>query len=104
MSRSDRYFDLTLRILMLAVFVTLLGCVTWLMHRWSAPAPDEGALVSVVEAPEPIVPRTMPQRSPIEPVAQLLHAPGHIFKCERNGRISYSDQPCRATETELSAH
>lgn len=95
MSRSDRYFDLTLRILMLAVAVALLGCVAFLLQRWSRPAAADTSLVQLVQAPSPAVAVPLPAR-PEATQAQVLHVPGRIFRCENNGRVTFSDQPCRA--------
>ncbi len=101
MSRSDRYFDLTLRILMLAVAVALLGCVVFLVHRWSKPPVADASLVQLVRAPAPAIAVPLPARADATQ-AQVLHAPGQIFRCENNGRVSFSDQPCR-TGTENAA-
>lgn len=95
MSRGDRYFNLTLRILTLAVMATLMGCVVWLMHRWIQPAQADTSYIEAVQAPQPPVAAPLPVQAPPVAIAQVLQAPGLIFKCERNGRISYSDQPCR---------
>ncbi len=102
MSRSDRYFDLTLRILMLAVAVALLGCVMFLVQRWSRPAPADTSLVQLVQAPAPAVAVPLPARAEATQ-AQVLHVPGRIFRCENNGRVSYTDQPCRPG-TESPSH
>ncbi len=102
MSRSDRYFDLTLRILMLAVAVALLGCVVFLLHRWSKPAVPDTSLVQLVHAPAPAVAVPLPARAEAAQ-AQVLHAPGRIFRCDNNGRVSFSDQPCRSG-TESTSH
>lgn len=93
MPGSDRYLDLTLRILTLAVIAALLGCIAFLMHRWSQPNAPGASLVHVVQAPAPAVAVPLPARG--EAAVQVLHAPGRIFRCEHQGQVTYSDQPCR---------
>jgi hypothetical protein len=94
MPGSDRYFDLTLRILTLGVLAALLGCVAFLMHRWSQPGAPESSLVQVVQAPTPAV--AVPLPAPSEAAVRVLHAPpGRIFRCDNQGQVTFSDQPCR---------
>lgn len=94
MLRSDRYFELTLRILMLAVAAALLGCVAFLGYRWAQPARPDTSFVQVVQAPSPAVAVPLPARAEPTP-AQVLQAPGRIFRCEVQGRVTFSDQACR---------
>jgi hypothetical protein len=96
MSRSDRYFELTLRILMLCVAAALLGCVALLGYRWVQPARADTSLVQLVQAPLPAV--AVPLPAPVESSqAQVLRVPGSIFRCTVEGRVTFSDQPCRET-------
>ena len=91
---AERLYDLSLRVLMAIVIATLIGCVVFLAWRWLNPAP----------APSSVVPLTAVERPPAEPArpdevaptanAQVLLRPGQMYRCERNGRVTFSDQPC----------
>lgn len=89
---SDRVFDLSLRILMAVVVVVLAGSVYLLAQRWTAPA----------QLPSPVVPLTQVEPAParaespadVQASAQVLLAPGQVFRCETAGRVTYSDRPC----------
>ena len=97
MSRGDRLYDISIRVLMLAVSAALIGCIALLAMRWNLPA----------ERPAPVVPVTQvtPKSEPVEQAHlrtannnQVLLAPGRVFRCESNGRVTFTDRPC-PTET-----
>jgi hypothetical protein len=96
LSRSDQYFELTLRVLMLCVAAALPGCVAFLGYRWAQPARADPSLVQLVQAPAPAV--AVPRPAPLESSrAQVLRLPGSIFLCTVEGRVTFSNQPCRET-------
>lgn len=94
-SSADRLYDLSLRILMVVVSVGLVGSVAFLTYRWLAPPRP-------VETDVPVVPvgvKPAPAPAPVgaaPPKVEVLMNPGQIFKCEVNGRITFSEQPCAA--------
>lgn len=94
-STGDRFYDFSLRVLMGFVTIVLLGCIGFLAFRWFQPraATDPGVPLVQVEVKPPTEPATAPAAP--EPKAQLLLAPGKIFRCELQGRVTFSDQPCR---------
>jgi hypothetical protein len=104
-STGDRFYDLSLRILMGFVTIVLIGCVGFLAFRWLQPqaATDVGIPLVQVE----VKPRVEPAAAAPapEPKAQVLLAPGKIFRCELNGRVTFSDQLCPegATQTTVDA-
>ena len=91
---DERMHDVALRVLTVLVVVTLVACVGFLTWRWLNPptAPSESVAL------QPVEPRPQPVAPPAAPVAaaapQVLLAPGHMYRCERNGRVTFSDQPC----------
>lgn len=93
-STRDRFYDFSLRILMGFVTIVLLGCIGFLAFRWIQPqaANDPGVPLVQVEVKPPAEPPATPVAP--EPKAQVLLAPGKIFRCELKGRVTFSDQPC----------
>lgn len=94
-SSGDRLYDLSLRILMVVVSVGLVGSVAFLTYRWLAPPRPAQTEVPVVEVgvkPAQAAPQPSQKQAP----AEVLLNPGQIFKCEVNGRITFSEQPCTA--------
>ncbi|MCX8003897.1 MAG: hypothetical protein N2688_02910 [Burkholderiaceae bacterium] len=92
---GDRLYDLSLRILMAFVSVALVASVAFMTYRWLVPPKAPEVTVPVVEvgvkpaqaqAPAPTAP----------PKAEVLMAPGTIFKCTVQGRVVFSEQPCNA--------
>ncbi len=93
-STGDRFYDLSLRILMGFVTIVLIGCVGFLAFRWLQPQAATEAGIPLVQVE--IKPRVEPAAAPPapEPKAQVLLAPGRIFRCELKGRVTFSDQLC----------
>jgi hypothetical protein len=60
-----------------------------------------------VETDVPVVEIGVRPAPPAKPVAQpapkgeVLMNPGRIFKCEVNGRVTFSEQPCAAAPGEV---
>lgn len=104
-STGDRFYDFSLRVLMGFVTLVLLGCIGFLAFRWLQPqaATDQGVPLVQVE----LRPRAEPAAAPPtpQPRAEVLLAPGKIFRCELKGRVTFSDQPCPegATQTTVDA-
>jgi hypothetical protein len=94
-SSADRLYDLSLRILMGVVSVGLIGSVAFLTYRWLAPPRPAQAQVPLIEVGVKPLPPKAPAAAPA-PKGEVLMAPGQIFKCEVDGRITFSEQPCAA--------
>jgi hypothetical protein len=93
---GDRFYDLSLHILMIFVSVALVGSVAFLTYKWLAEPRDTRAYVPVVPIaakPAPPAANTTPSAAPPR---EVLMNPGQIFKCNTNGRITFSEQPCPA--------
>jgi len=90
----ERLYDLSLRVLMAVVVVTLIACIGFLTWRWLNPAPVPSSMVTLTAVTPPT---SLPARAP-EPAqsatAVVLVKPGQMYRCERNGRVTFSDQPC----------
>lgn len=99
-STGDRFYDFSLRVLMGFVTLVLLGCIGFLAFRWLQPqaATDPGVPLVQVEVKPPAEPAAAPPAP--EPKAEVLLAPGKIFRCELKGRVTFSDQPCPAGATQ----
>lgn len=83
--------------LLLALAVLVAG---WLLFEYgNQPLPH-------VSAPSDFSPRSLPPASPAgQTSARPAPLPGNLvvtYKCEKNGRLSFSDQPCVAGEKVLS--
>jgi hypothetical protein len=91
---SDRYFDLSLRLLTIFVLVSLVACVAFLSYRWlsprfqSAPATPVGRRDPVVVSPAPAA-EAVPA-----PTDQILMDPRKTFRCVEQGRVTFSDRAC----------
>lgn len=98
-SSADRFYDLSLRILMVVVSVGLVGSVAFLTYRWVAPPRPVQTDVPVMEVGVKPLPAATPSAAPA-PKGEVLMAPGQIFKCEVAGRITFSEQPCTTATAE----
>lgn len=99
-SNADRLYDLSLRILMVVVSVGLVASVAFLTYRWLAPPRPVQTEVPVVEVGIKPAQAATPAAPPA-PKGEVLMNPGQIFKCEVNGRITFSEQPCSAATVEM---
>jgi len=91
---SDRYFDLSLRLLTIFVLVALFSCAGFLSYRLLKPhfgnqgaAPAESRSLTLRPAP----PATVASPAPTD---QVLMDPHKTFKCEESGRVTFSDRAC----------
>lgn len=89
----DRVYDLSLRMLMAAITVVLIGCIGLLSWRWMNPPQHDGALVPVSQIAPKSAPATPVQTTAVAP-EQVLLAPGQVFRCTIDGRITFTDRPC----------
>jgi hypothetical protein len=92
---SDRYFDLSLRLLTIFVLVSLVGCVVYLgsqlippfLHKPRAAAPPPPASIQTAPAPASVA-------APA-PRDEVLMDPHKTFKCqEKGGTVTFSDRAC----------
>lgn len=92
--KTERVDEFSLRVLMAVIIVTLIACVAFLTWRWISPVPVPSSLVPLTAVERPAA--TQPQ--PLEPAptasAEVLLKPGQMYRCERNGRVTFSDHPC----------
>lgn len=88
----DRGFDLTLRILMLALTAVLIGCIGLLAWRLSHPPVPTGPVVPVTSVTPKAAPE--PARATVIEASQVLLAPGSVFRCDSGGTVTFSDRPC----------
>jgi len=91
---GDRSFDLSLRLLTVLVLIALAGSVSFLAYRWLAPrfSQNDNGRVSTTASHPPDTPATTvdgPAKGD-----QVLMDPGRVFRCEEQGRVSFSDQAC----------
>jgi hypothetical protein len=91
---SDRYFDLSLRLLTIFVLVSLVCCVAFLSYRWLAPHLLRAPAVPI-ELRNPVVasPLPDPQAKPA-PADQILMDPHKTFRCVEQGKVTFSDRAC----------
>jgi len=92
--RSDRVYDLSLRILMTFVSVALVGSVAFLTYRWLVPEAPADTLVPVMQLKPKSDAGGEKPPAPASAPREVLLNPGQIFKCEVGGRITFSEQPC----------
>jgi hypothetical protein len=94
LAAADSGFDLSLRLLTYLVTVALAGSVGLLIYRWIAPHLDEGnAGPTPASASRPAPAATAPDQAP-QHRDEVLMDPGRVFKCEEQGRVTFSDQAC----------
>ena len=91
---AERLYDLSLRVLMAVVVATLIACVSFLMWRWLNPLPPPSSLVPMTAIEPPAVAAARPRDPAPTASAEVLVQPGQMYRCERKGRVSFSDQPC----------
>lgn len=94
MPPADRFYDFSLRLLMLAVGAALIGCVIWLAWRWSLPPAGDTTIVPVTQASPKAEPVPLRDSAGSDAPQQVLLAPGQVFKCESGGKVTFTDRPC----------
>ncbi|SPE20042.1 hypothetical protein SBBP1_110084 [Burkholderiales bacterium] len=101
---GDRSFDLSLRLLTVLVLIALAGSVSFLAYRLLAPrfSQNDNERVTTTTSRPPVAPATTvagPAHGD-----EVLMDPGRVFRCEEQGRVSFSDQACpNSTPTDDAA-
>jgi len=91
---ADDSLDLSLRLLTALVIIALMGSVSLLAYRWIAPRLARDDNGPVVRSPSPqAAPAVNPAQGPVKG-DEVLMDPGHVFRCEVQGRVTFSDQTC----------
>jgi hypothetical protein len=91
---SDRSFEFSLRLLTVVVLVALVGSTGLLAYRVIAPRfsePGSGPVKFTSARPKPA-----PSADNAGPAKgdEVLMDPGHVFRCEEQGRVTFSDRAC----------
>ncbi len=91
---GDRSFEFSLRLLTVVVLLALVGSVSLLAYRIVSPRfADAGAGAVAVTAsrpkPAPSAQSTGPSKN-----EEVLMDPRQVFRCEEQGRVSFSDHAC----------
>ena len=98
---SDRYFDLSLRLLTIFVLVSLVACVAFLSYRWIYPR-LHGEEETRVEAHRPAVVSPAPAAEVVPaPTDQILMDPRKTFRCDEKGRVTFSDRACDSGSVQI---
>ncbi len=93
-ARTERLFDLSLYALTAVVTTTLVACVLFLAWRWLYPVLPPSPEVPVQAVQRPATTAADELKPSVEGGAEILLKPGQMYRCERGGRVSYSDRPC----------
>ena len=98
---SDRYFDLSLRLLTIFVLVSLVCCVALLSYRWLSPRFGRTA-TAPVQAHGPIIPSPQPTTEATPPAAdEVLMDPRKTFRCVEQGKVTFSDRACDSGSVQI---
>lgn len=93
-ARTERFVDWSIHALTALVLVTLVACVGFLLWRWIHPLPPPSTEVAV-KAVERLAAASQDELpAPSAAGAEVLLSPAQMYRCERFGRVSYSDRPC----------
>jgi hypothetical protein len=91
---SDRQFDLTLQLLTLLVSGAIAITLVYLAFTWmTKPQPDRGDVGPPRWAamPESLID---PWQLEFDTDLPTVPRTGIVYRCDRNGRVSYADRPC----------
>lgn len=94
MTPGDRFYDFSLRLLMLALGAALIGCLVWLAWRWSQPPAGNATVVPLTQVAPKVEPVPAKDAANSDAPQQVLLAPGQVFKCQSGGNITFTDRPC----------
>jgi hypothetical protein len=98
---SDRYFDLSLRLLTIFVLVSLVCCVTYLGWNWLGPLLTKPT-VSRAVSPAAVAPAPPPAAvATPAPADEVLMDPHKTFRCIEKGHVSFSDRACDSGPEQL---
>ena len=91
---ADSSFDLSLRLLTALVMFALVGSVSLLAYRWiEQNRRNSDAVPPPASATAPAPVAHAPDQGPTHR-DEVLMDPGRVFKCEEQGRVTFSDQAC----------
>ncbi len=93
-SAGDSSLDVSLRMLTVLVLFALAGSVSLLAYRWFAPGfslTDSTRITTQRIAPPPAPAEIAPDPTKGD---EVLMAPGHVFRCTEQGRVTFSDRAC----------
>lgn len=93
-ARSEYLLDLSLRVLIGLVSAILFACVMYLTWRWINPSDPHASQVPVtpVQRPTPLPEENSAAVNGAH--AEVLLKPDQMYRCERKGRVTFSDYPC----------
>jgi hypothetical protein len=91
---SDRYFDLSLRLLTIFVLVSLACCVAFLSYRWIGPHLRRTPEAPVARRSSVVVSPAPASDAAPAPVDQVLMDPHKAFRCVEQGKVTFSDRAC----------
>ncbi len=91
---DDSSFDLSLRLLTALVIVALAGSIGLLGYRWLAPRLTQHDAGPVAAQTRRAAPAAVDSDADPTHPDEVLMAPGHVFRCVEQGRVTFSDQAC----------
>ncbi|HEX4585738.1 MAG TPA: hypothetical protein VH183_12985 [Burkholderiaceae bacterium] len=91
---SDRYLDLSLRLLTIFVLVSLVCCVAFLTYRWVMPRWHGTPLAPIQPRNADIVSPAPATAAAPAPADQILMDPHKTFRCVEQGKVTFSDRSC----------
>ena len=97
---SDRYFDLSLRLLTIFVLVALVACVGFLSYRWLEPHLRRPVTPADPPAPAVTSPAPAAETKPA-PVDEVLMDPHKTFRCVEKGKVTFSDRACDSGSVQM---
>jgi hypothetical protein len=98
---SDRYFDLSLRLLTIFVLVSLVCCVGFLSYRWLAPHLGRTPAVPVEARGSVVVSPAPAAQSAPAPADEVLMDPRKTFRCVEQGKVTFSDRACDSGSVQI---
>jgi hypothetical protein len=98
---SDRYFDLSLRLLTIFVLVSLVSCIGFLGYRWLAPRWLNKPAATVETLAPPVTSPAPATETKPAPVDEVLMDPHKTFRCVEKGKVTFSDHACDTGSVQL---
>jgi len=100
-STSDRYFDLSLRLLTIFVLVSLACCVGFLSYRWLEPLWHAAPATPLQPSNSAAVPPEPTSQGAPAPADEILMDPHKTFRCVEQGRVTFSDRACDSGSVQI---
>lgn len=91
---DERFYDLSLRTLMVIVVTALVVCIGYLTWRMMRSAPNPSPVVPVTAVPRNDATALNDISAQTTAQAEVLLKPGQMYRCARNGVVAFSDHPC----------